>query len=148
MAKGAKIVTQKHRTSDFKSLQKLRVSGKVSSGKGEGERFIKLPWVSEQIAKKIGFFPYPGTLNIKLKGKSCIKSQLLKAAKAVEISPVAGFCRGKCFKAYLAGNVECAIVIPEIADYPEDLLEIIAPINLRERLSLKNGDTITVEIIL
>jgi riboflavin kinase len=44
--------------------------------------------------------------------------------------------------------MECAIVIPEIADYPEDVLEVIAPINLRDKLSLKNGDTVQIKITL
>lgn len=127
--------------------KKLCLRGKVFSGKSEGEKFIRLPWVKEQITKKIGFAPYPGTLNIKLDENST-KLKLLKNAKTVEISPVAGFCRGKCFKAYLIDNVECAIVIPEIADYPEDVLEIIAPINLRDKLSLKNGDTVEIKITL
>jgi len=127
--------------------KKLCLKGKVSSGKSEGEKFIELPWVKKQIAKKIGFIPYPGTLNIKL-DKNSVKLKLLKEAKSIEISPVAGFCRGKCFKAYLMDNVECAIVIPEIADYPEDVFEIIAPINLRDKLSLKNGDTVEIKITL
>ena len=129
------------------SPKTLYLGGKVFSGKNEGEKFIRLPWVKEQIAKKIGFIPYPGTLNIKLEEKSA-KLKLLKKTKAVEISPAAGFCRGKCFKAYLTNTVECAIVIPEIANYPKDVLEIIAPTNLRDKLSLKNGDTIEIKISL
>ena len=132
---------------DSNSPKTLYLRGKVFSGKNEGEKFIRLPWVREQIAKKIGFVPYPGTLNIKFEENS-VKPKLLKKTNSVEISPVDGFCRGKCFKAHLADNVECAIVIPEIADYPEDILEIIAPINLREKLSLKNGDTVEIKITL
>lgn len=147
MAKRTKIIIQERRATNSSSPKKLCIRGKVFSGKSEGEKFIKLPWVSEQIAKKIGFFPYPGTLNITLEEKY-VKPELLKEAKPVEISPIAGFCRGKCLKAYLANNVECAIIIPEIADYPRDVLEIIAPINLRKKLSLKDGDTVTVEMLL
>jgi riboflavin kinase len=132
---------------DSDSPKTLYLRGKVFSGKGEGEKFIRLPWVKEQIAKKIGFVPYSGTLNIKLEENSA-KLNLLKKTRALEISPAAGFCRGKCFKAHLTDNVECAIVIPEIADYPEDVLEVIAPINLRDKLSLKNGDTVEIKITL
>jgi riboflavin kinase len=127
--------------------KKLCFKGKVFSGKGEGEKIIRLPWVREQIAKKLDFIPHPGTLNIKLEENSA-KPKLLKKAKAVEISPITGFCRGKCFKAYLMDDVECAIVIPQIAGYPEDVLEVIAAINLREKLSLKNGDTVEIKITL
>jgi riboflavin kinase len=42
--------------------------------------------------------------------------------------------------------VKCAIIVPEIASYPSDMLEIIAPVNLREKLSLKDGDTLEVKV--
>jgi len=42
--------------------------------------------------------------------------------------------------------LECAIVIPEVAGYPEDVLEIVAPANLRETLQLEDGDEITVTV--
>ncbi len=40
--------------------------GKLQSGMGEGAHYIKHPQYLEQFYKKIGFFPYFGTLNIKL----------------------------------------------------------------------------------
>jgi len=123
------------------------VKGKVFSGKGEGAEFIKLPWVRKQIMEKFGFIPYVGTLNVRLAEESLAVKNLLKA-KAIEISPTTGYCRGKCFEAYLRGNLKCAIVIPEIASYPEDIIEVIAPINLRERLQLKDGDTVEIKILL
>lgn len=121
--------------------------GEVFSGSGEAAEFIKLPWVRKQIAEKLGFIPYPGTLNIKLTKNDAKLKKLLKKAKPIEITPATGFCRGRCFKAYLTDNLECAIVIPEIGNYPEDIIEIIGPINLRKRLQLKNGDTVKIEII-
>ena len=130
------------------SLEILVVKGKVFSGSGEGAKFIELPWVRKQIAEKLGFIPYLGTLNIKLAKDGVKVKKLLEKAKSIEVSPVNGFCRGRCFKAYLMDNVECAIVIPEIAGYPEDVLEVIAPINLRERFLLKNGDVVKVKITL
>jgi len=131
----------------FDSL-KMSLKGKVFSGTGEGARFIKLPWVKKQIVEKLGFTPYPGTLNVKLtKGSFAIKD-FLKTAKAIEISPVKGFCRGRCFSAYLMDNLKCVIVIPEVENYPEDVIEVIAPINLREKFRLKNGDAVEVKIML
>jgi len=44
----------------------VHFSGEIISGKGEGSRFVQLPWVREQIVNKIGFAPYPGTFNIKI----------------------------------------------------------------------------------
>lgn len=126
----------------------LCAKGRVFSGKGEGVNFIKLLWVKKQIEEKLGFVPYLGTLNMKLAEESLAIKDLLKKAKAIEISPATGFCRGRLFKAYLKGNLKCAVVIPEVVNYPEDIIEIIAPINLREKLQLKDGDTIEIKILL
>jgi riboflavin kinase len=123
----------------------LRVKGKIFSGSGEGAKFTEIPWVRKQIAEKLGFIPYPGTLNIKLT-EGIVKFKLLKRAKAIEILPAEGFCRGRCFNAYFMDTLKCAIVIPEIDNYPEDILEVIAPINLREKFKLKDGDMVNVQI--
>ena len=40
----------------------------------------------------------------------------------------------------------CAVVIPQIEDYPENVLEIIASVNLRETLNLKDGEDVTVSV--
>ena len=127
-------------------MKMLRVKGIVFSGSGEGARFIEIPWVRKQITEKLGFIPYAGTLNIKL-AEGIANSKLLKKAKAIEILPAEGFCRGKCFNACFMDTLKCAIVIPEVENYPEDILELIAPINLREKFKLKDGDIVNVEIM-
>jgi riboflavin kinase len=123
----------------------LRVKGKVFSGSEEGARFIKISWVRKQITEKLGFIPYPGTLNIKLT-EGIANFKLLKKAKAIEILPAEGYYRGRCFNACFMGTLKCAIVIPEVENYPEDILEVIASINLREKFRLKDGDMVDVEI--
>ncbi len=129
-------------------METLCIKGVVFSGKGEGSKFISFPWVKEQIKEKLGFDPYPGTLNLKLTKEQIRPRNLLKKAEAIEISPAKGFNCGKCFKAKLANNLECAIVIPDILNYPEHVIEIIAPTNLRKQLNLKDGDSVEVRIIL
>jgi riboflavin kinase len=126
----------------------VHIPGKIFSGTGEGAKFIQLPWVKRQITKKLGFTPYPGTLNIKLTEDSLNFKELLKKAKAIEILPSEGFCRGKCFEAYFMDKLKCAIVIPDVVNYPADIVEVIAPINLREKFHLKDGDMVDVKIIL
>jgi riboflavin kinase len=124
------------------------VQGKVFSGSGEGAKFIQLSWVKNQITQKLGFTPYPGTLNIKLTEDSINIKELLKKAKATEISPAEGFRHGKCFEAYFMNGLKCAIVIPDVMNYPANIIEIIAPINLRAKFQLKDGDAVKVKIIL
>ncbi|MBX5328150.1 MAG: CTP-dependent riboflavin kinase [Candidatus Bathyarchaeota archaeon] len=131
----------------IKKLKTLNVKGKVFSGSGEGSRFTSLPWVKEQIEEKLGFSPSVGTLNIKLLDDYVgFKKQLKKAS--IEILPEKGFCRGRCLPALFMGETKCVIVIPEIAHYPEDVIEVIAPINLREKFRLKDSDLVEVNLIL
>jgi riboflavin kinase len=131
----------------IKKLKTVNVKGKIFSGSGEGSKFISLPWVKNQIEEKLGFTPYIGTLNIKLIGNHAGFKKLLKKA-SIEILPEKGFCRGRCFPAFFMGKTKCAIVIPEIANYPEDVIEIIAPVNLREKFQFKDGDVVEVKVML
>lgn len=126
----------------------LNIQGKVFSGSGEGAGFIRLSWVRKQIAEKLGFTPYTGTLNIKLTTESVTIKKSLKNVRAIEISPVKGFYRGRCFPAYFMQNLKCAIIIPEVKNYPEDVIEVAAPVNLREKFKLKDGDMVEVRIML
>lgn len=124
----------------------IHLKGKVFSGTGEGAKFMELPWVKRQIEEKLGFVPYPGTLNIKLSKDKVKLKKLLKRAKSIEILPARGYCLGKCFKAHLGNGLECAIVLPEVRGYSENVIEIIAPMNLRETLKLKDGDIMEVRV--
>ena len=126
-------------------MKKIKLSGKVFSGRGEGEKFLELPWVKLQVKEKLGFVPYYGTLNVRLSEESAERRKLLEKATSMKVCPAEGYCSGKIFKAFV-GVLECAIVIPEVAGYPRDVLEIIAPANLREKLQLADGDKITVTV--
>jgi riboflavin kinase len=124
-------------------LSWLTFSGIVTSGQGNGKKFLELPWVKSQIQNKLGYTAYPGTLNIKLKEEDVNKKHQLIKKPSFCIIPVEGYCYGFIYKAALKG-VQCAIVVPEVKDYPENILEIIAPTFLRDFLNLKNGDPVTV----
>jgi len=129
-------------------LRRLRVKGIVFSGKREGSRFIGLPWVKRQIVEKLGFTPFPGTLNIRLTKEESRLKDSLEDAEAIEISPAKGFGRGRCFKAIIMRRLRCAVVIPEIPGYPEDVIEVTAAANLRKKLGLKDGDCLEIDVLL
>lgn len=131
-------------------LGKLEMSikiftAKVTTGKKEATFFTKLPWVEKQIKEKLGFTPYPGTLNLQLPKNTQMKD-VLPLEKAIEIKPKKGFMPGKCFKAIVMGKVEGAIIIPDVPNYSANLLEFIAPVNLRKELNLKDNDTVVIMI--
>jgi len=129
-----------------KETKTIRVKGRVFSGTGEGAKFIKLSWVKDQIREKMGFTPYEGTLNLRLNGEDKKVKKALEEADSVIIVPESGYCRGKCFKARIMESVDGAVIIPEVEGYPDDVLEVIAPINLRERFRLKDGDYVELSL--
>jgi len=55
------------------------------------------------------------------------------------------YCVGRCFKACI-GGLDAAVVVPEVADYPADKLELIAPVHVGRALGLQPGDRVTVVI--
>jgi riboflavin kinase len=126
-------------------LKRIKLSGTVFSSRGNGKKFLELPWVKQQITEKLGFAPYPGTLNVKLSKENAKRRKLLVNAPSAKIYPASGYCNGALFKAFI-GTLECAIVVPEVAGYPKDVLEIIAAVNLREQLQLKDGSEVTVTV--
>jgi len=126
-------------------LKKIELSGTVFSSQGEGKKFLELPWVKQQIKQKLDFTPYPGTLNVRLSEESVKRKKLLEKAHSVKVCPADGYCNGTLIKA-LIGSLECAIVVPEVVGYPKEVLEIIAPVNLRETRQLEDGCEVTVTV--
>jgi riboflavin kinase len=127
--------------------QTLILHGKVCNGKGEGTKLTELQWVKKQIKQKLGFAPYRGTLNIKLTKESIKLRKQLENAKTTEIIPENGYCTAKLFKAQIAKEMVSAVILPQTNDYPLDTLEIIASINLRQKLKLKSNDQISVQVL-
>ena len=126
-------------------MTKLIFEGKVFTGKGEGKKYIGLPWVKQQIEEKMGFSPFLGTLNLNLTEESAKRRKKLEKIKTIQINPHQGYCVGLLFKAFI-DNSRCAALIPELGYYPKNVLEIIAPMNLREELELKDEDNVTVTV--
>lgn len=128
-------------------MERIELSGTVFSSRGEGKKFLELPWVKQQVKQKLGFTPYPGTLNVMLSEESVKRKKLLEKARSIKVCPADGYCNGALIKA-LIGTLECAIVVPEVAGYPKGILEVVAPVNLREQLQLEDGSEVTVTVIL
>lgn len=126
-------------------MQKIVLRGTVFSGKGEGRKFIDLPWVKQQIKEKLGFTPYIGTLNIRLSKESIKQKKLLETAQRFEIYPEKGYCTGILIKAYIE-SLACAIIIPKISNYSSDVLEVIAYLYLREHFNISDGNQVTVTV--
>ena len=124
------------------------IKGKLVSGKGEGKYFTQLPWARKQFIEKLGFDPYPGTLNLKLEStEDKERFRMLKNKPCIEIKPESkDYCAGYCIKALIESKIEGAVVIPRVRSYEPDLLEIISPINLRASLNLRDGVVVKLRV--
>jgi riboflavin kinase len=126
-------------------LPTLVLSGFVFSGRGEGKKFVSLPWVTRQIEEKVGFKPYLGTLNLRLTGEALKLKSQLQNAHLISIEPARGYCPGFLVRAKI-GSLPVAIVFPEVPNYPVDVLEVVAPFCLREKGNLVDGSAVAVEV--
>ena len=131
-----------------KMERKYTVSGKIVSGAGEAAYFTQLEWVQKQCAEKLNFTPYPGTLNIQVdEGSLHLLAELQKVEGIELLSPDPTFCNARSLKASV-GNVAGAIIIPaeDVQIHGKNTLEMIAPVSIKESLSLQDGDRVTVVI--
>ena len=126
-------------------MPQIFFEGTVFSGQGRGKKFVELPWFKRQVEEKLGFSPYPGTLNLFLTGKNVENRRLLEVTGGLTVKPQADFYSGVMFRASIDA-LECAVVIPIMPNYPNDVLEVIAPIYLREKLKLVDGSLVAVSV--
>ncbi|MBI2078805.1 MAG: DUF120 domain-containing protein [Euryarchaeota archaeon] len=134
----------------FDQKQELRIKGKVTSGLGEGRYYLDQKGYVEQFVAKLGFKPYPGTLNLEVRGAELNKLRILKATPAIAIDSFQD--RERTFGAVDAWRatvkaVECAAILPKRTHHTRTL-EVIAKDYLRERLALKDGDEVEVFVLL
>ena len=161
---GSLIIIEEH---GARELQKLRLSlnvlieksyppsvtleGVVFTGLGEGAYYISKEHYRKQIMEKLGFEPYPGTLNVKLSLDYDIKTRMeLDTYPAVELKGFKNEDRTfgvvKCYPAIIGGTIKGALITALRSHYDASVLEIVAPVCLRRHLGLKDGNKVKVEV--
>jgi riboflavin kinase, archaea type len=127
--------------------------GHIITGMGEGAYYMSLKGYKQQFKEKLGYEPYPGTLNIKLNSSSYVeaKKEMLKYP-SITIEGFSDQSRTfgwvKCYPAYIndSVNINSSILILERTHYDDSIIEIIAPFSIKEQFSLKNGDFIKLKV--
>lgn len=133
--------------------QTVKVKGEVFSGMGEGRYYVSIEGYRKRFEEKLGFTPYPGTLNLKLKSYHDVQTKrLLEAYPGIIIEEFEEggrtFGRVKCFKALIEGKIEGSLLLINRTHYGDDVVEIISPVFLREALNLKDGENVTIYVLL
>jgi riboflavin kinase len=126
--------------------------GSVVSGMGEGAYYMSLEGYRKQFKEKLGYVPYPGTLNIRLTDQL-----FMNARRELGSHPsifVDGFGDGtrtygwvKCYRATINGTVDnAAVLVLERTHYDDSMLEVIAPMSIKDAAGIKNGDRVKVQV--
>lgn len=128
------------------------LNGLVFSGFGEGAYYVTKEGYRKQFQEKLGFQPYAGTLNLRLKSMGDIKVR-----RDLEEMPgivIKGFKDGertfgdvKSFKVMINGKTEGAILLIHRTHYGQDVLEIVSSEQLRRSLGLKDGDFVQLKVL-
>jgi len=130
----------------------VTLEGTVFTGLGEGAYYISKEHYRKQFIEKLGFDPYPGTLNLKLTSDYDLKTLTeLEAYPAVEMQGFKNedrtFGLVKCYPATIDNKVKGALISALRSHYDSSVVEIIAPVCLRKHLNLKDGNKVKVEIL-
>ncbi|MCK5628524.1 DUF120 domain-containing protein [Candidatus Bathyarchaeota archaeon] len=130
----------------------ITLEGTVFTGLGEGAYYLLKDHYRKQFIEKLGFDPFPGTLNLKLTGDYDLRTHIeLDAYPAIEIQGFKNkdrtFGLVKCFPATVANRVRGAVVSALRSHYDISVIEIVAPVCLRKRLNLEDGKKVKVEIL-
>jgi riboflavin kinase len=130
----------------------VTLEGTVFTGLGEGAYYISKEYYRKQFIEKLGFDPYPGTLNLKLTTEYDLKTIAeLETYPAIEIQGFKNedrtFGLVKCYPATIGNKVKGALISALRGHYDSSVVEIIAPVCLRKHLSLKDGYKVKVEVL-
>lgn len=134
----------------LEGIKELEFKGVVTKGIGEGAYYISLEGYRKQFIEKLGFEPYPGTLNIRL------IDDTYKNAKSILKMQPSIFIQGfrdknrtygwvKCYRASIDG-IEGAVLILERTHHDDSILEVIAPVKISEKIKADYGSIITVKV--
>ncbi len=130
----------------------VTIEGTVFTGLGEGAYYTAKEHYKKQFIEKLGFEPYPGTLNLKLTADYDLEARTeLESYPAIEIEGFKNEDRTfgivKCYPIIIGNKVKGAIITALRTHYDASVLEILAPVSLRRHLNLKDGNKVKVEIL-
>jgi len=124
----------------------MELTGVIVEGKGKGAFFTSLDWVVEQFQSKMGFRPFPGTLNVRVLDEDLPKLEKFIATKDFELIPRdQDFCSAWLKRVRING-IPAAAVFPseDVRVHGKEVIEIISEVNIKASLNLANGDQVII----
>jgi len=129
-------------------MKRQTINGVLATGLGQATGFTSLDWARKAFQDRLGIDPFPGTVNLIIESEP--ERTAWRSVKSwpglVLPPPRPDWCNSRCYHARLNNQIDAAIVLPEIDSYPEDQIELIAAIAVRDMLKLKDGDPLVIEV--
>lgn len=128
----------------------LVFNGRVFSGLGKGAYYVGHPEFKSRFLRTLGYEPFPGTLNLRISRAEEVKKRSrmgMRGPNTIDGFVLDGqpFSAVKCYNGAM-GGIRVSLVIPEITEYDSTVLEVIAPVKLRDALKLKDEQTVRLEL--
>jgi len=131
----------------------IELKGEIISGMGEGAYYMSLKGYTKQFKSKIGYIPFPGTLNVKLYQKEYV--QAIQQLDDLDGQKINSFSDGKrtygwvkCFTAKLNRTVNCQLIRLERTHYDNSIIELISKNSICKTANLKLGSKVSIKIII
>lgn len=129
----------------------VELKGTLVSGMGEGAYYMSLKGYTKQFKSKIGYIPFPGTLNVRLDKK--IHQETIKQFENLNGVKIESFSDGKrtygwvkCFHAKINNSIDCELIILERTHHDNSIIELISDMCIKKSGKLKNGSQVTISI--
>jgi riboflavin kinase len=129
----------------------VQIKGTLVSGMGEGAYYMGLKGYTKQFKSKIGYVPFPGTLNLRVDQK--IHQEAIKQFATLNGIKIKSFSDGKrtygwvkCFPAKLNNSTNCNLILLERTHHDNSVVELISKSSLRKSAKLKEGSKVSLTI--
>jgi riboflavin kinase len=127
--------------------------GTVVDGAGKGQEFVALDGYQEQFEAALGYTAYPGTLNVELHPDSPDLDAYVDQVRDIRITQ---WCDGEttygaatCYPVVLRNGADVSerayVLEPDRTHHDESVVEVIAPVKLRESLGVDSGSELLLE---
>ena len=133
------------------SPNSLSITGTITSGMGEGAYYMSMKGYTKQFKSKLGYVPYPGTLNVQLKEKKF--SEAISQLSDYQGIKIDSFSDGKrtfgwvkCFKSKINNKIDCELILLERTHHDTTIVEFIAKNSIRKSLKLGNQSNVKIKI--
>ena len=126
------------------------IEGRLVTGLGEGAYYVDV--YASKLREALGFKPYLGTLNVKVTDEDSRKA--IGRMKNTPPLVLGGFHnKGRtfgdviCYRVKVNNEIEAAVVMAQRTHHREDILEVVAPVDIRKTLNIDDDAKVTLTVI-